>query len=255
MVPPPGGDGTWSDAAARRHSARPAILGEPHVVVGALERAGRAAVVLVAELLRQMLAQRAPAGDVQKLHPAADSEDGQIAGRALRARARSRTGRAPGRCRRSSSCSLGVVDTRVDVGAAREQQPRRSVSRASSGCSATAGIGGQEDGEAAGAVRSINVLLRQQRRGVVPHAPPCALPGRAHADHRSIHDGSLYVDIVRPLSRPASSRAVAGDRGRGRARRRSAATGCGGRARHHRADHRPRCGLPARRALRGHPAR
>ena len=56
-------------------------------MVGAVERADHAAVLVVAEALGQVLQERAAAGDVDQLHAAADPEHRQIA-RDRRARER-----------------------------------------------------------------------------------------------------------------------------------------------------------------------
>ena len=48
-------------------------------MVGAVEGAEHAAVLVVAEVLGQMLEQRAAAGDVDQLHAAADPEHRQVA--------------------------------------------------------------------------------------------------------------------------------------------------------------------------------
>ncbi len=47
-------------------------------MVGAVEGAGHAAVLVMAEPVGQMLKQRSAAGDVDQLHAAADPEHGQI---------------------------------------------------------------------------------------------------------------------------------------------------------------------------------
>ncbi len=49
------------------------------VVLGAVEGARHAAVLLVAEQLGQVLQQRAAAGDVQQLHAAADAQQRHVA--------------------------------------------------------------------------------------------------------------------------------------------------------------------------------
>ena len=54
-------------------------VGQPDVVVGAVEGARHAAVVLVADVVGQVLDQRPPARDVHQLHPAADAEQRDVA--------------------------------------------------------------------------------------------------------------------------------------------------------------------------------
>ena len=53
--------------------------GEADVVVGVLEAAQRAPVLLVTELLGQMLAKGPAEGDVDQLHAAADAEHRHVA--------------------------------------------------------------------------------------------------------------------------------------------------------------------------------
>ena len=101
---------------------------EAHVVVGAVERAARLQVVVVAEALRQVLVQRAAERDVQQLHAAADPEhrhlplDGAAHERELERVALGH--RVDGR-----RVELGAVAGRVDVGAADEHQPVDQVER------------------------------------------------------------------------------------------------------------------------------
>ena len=53
-------------------------LAQAHLVVGAVEGAGHAAMLVVAEALGQMLQQGAAAGDVDQLHAPADAEHRQV---------------------------------------------------------------------------------------------------------------------------------------------------------------------------------
>ena len=62
-------------AAHRPRGERP--FGEPHGVVA--EGPARVAMAIAAELVRQVLDQRPPAGHVQELHAAADAEDRHVA--------------------------------------------------------------------------------------------------------------------------------------------------------------------------------
>ena len=106
---------------SRPRRARRASRGAADVVVGVVERARRAAVVLVADGVGQVLDQRPAARDVHHLHAAADAEQRQVAlERAARQRELERValGHRPGRLR----MRLGAVGGRVDVGAAGEQQ-------------------------------------------------------------------------------------------------------------------------------------
>ena len=75
----PGGGGTWSRGELARGARGQRALAQPHVVVGAVEGADHAPVLLVAEALGQVLQQRAAAGDVDQLHPPADPQHRQVA--------------------------------------------------------------------------------------------------------------------------------------------------------------------------------
>src|SRR5438067_2142181 len=63
----------------RANGAATPIATKLHVVVGAVEGAQHAPVLVVAEALRQVLLERPPTGHVYELHPAADPEHGQVA--------------------------------------------------------------------------------------------------------------------------------------------------------------------------------
>ena len=164
-------------------------LRQADVVVGAVERAGRAAVVVVAEVLGQVLAQAAAEGDVDQLHAAADPQQRQVA-RQGAAREGHLEPVALGHGVDGLGVTLGVVDGGVDVGAADEHQAVDQVEDLV-GPLGQRRVGRQQDGEAAGAVGRVDVVARQQRGGVVPHAPAGALPCGADANNGPIHDGPL----------------------------------------------------------------
>ena len=100
--------------------------GQAHVVVGSLERARGAAVLLVAELVGQVLAEGPPEGHIDQLHPAADAEhrhvplDGAHGERELRAV-------ALGHQMVGRGMQVGSVRGGVDVVAAGEDQPVEQV--------------------------------------------------------------------------------------------------------------------------------
>ena len=99
---------------------------QAHVVVGALEAARGAAVLLVAELVGKVLAQRAAEGDVDQLHAAADAEHRHVAlDRA--AGERELDAVALGHGVVGLGMGLGAVGGGVDVVAAGEDQPVEQV--------------------------------------------------------------------------------------------------------------------------------
>ena len=142
----------------------------------------RAQVVVVAEALRQVLVQRAAERDVQQLHAAADAEhrdpsldraphERELERVALGHRVDASSGRAPrrswrGRCRRRRRASA-----------------RRRRSSASSGVGSTsAGSGASISAIPPARADRVEVVRRQQRRLLVPHAPLRALERGADAD-------------------------------------------------------------------------
>ena len=92
----------WTSSPAALAASEPATSVD--LVVGAVEGADHAAVLLVAEVVGQVLDQRAAAGDVDQLHPAADPEHRQVA-RDRRARERDfEARRARGPCPTVCGC-------------------------------------------------------------------------------------------------------------------------------------------------------
>ena len=155
---------------------------QPHVVVGVVERAERAAVVLVAEVVGQVLVERAAARDVHHLHAAADAEERHVAlHRPARERELERVAlrhRPGGRLVR-----LGAVARRVHVGAAGEQQAVDQVEQRF-GLLDRGRVGRQHQRDAAGALDGVDVAAREQHRLLVPDAPARALQRGAQPDHR-----------------------------------------------------------------------
>ena len=166
------------DLAGRARRER--AVREAHVVVGAVERARDAAVVLVADLVGEVLPERAAAGDVHDLHAAADAEE---AGCRARARARasaisnaSRSGRMP----LGHRVGLGAVGGRVDVGAAGQDQAVQDVEDSSG--SASAGVGRQHQRDPAGGLDGVHVVAVEEVGLRVPVAPAGSLDRGADAD-------------------------------------------------------------------------
>ena len=175
----PGGGATSCRAAPRRLRARRASPAQAHVVVGAVERAARAPVVVVAEALGQMLVERPAERDVHQLHAAADAEHREVAlDRAARERdlervaLRHRPFVSGWAARRSSAGSMSAPPTRISPS---------SRSRTSSGSPASAGPATHQR-QPAGALDRVEVLRGEQRGLLVPHAPPGALERGADAD-------------------------------------------------------------------------
>ncbi len=167
--------------------------GQAHVVVGAVEAARGPAVLLVAELVGQVLAERSAERDVDQLHAAADAEHGHVALdraggecelRACRARARGGGSRdvgrrrsTPGRCR----CR-------------RRGSARRSDRASRPGRASNSRSGGIITAMPAGALDRLDVAEREQRGVALPHAP--ARAGRARCRCRSPGAASL-IDSLR----------------------------------------------------------
>ena len=114
------------DPLAPRRPARRAMPGaSAHLVVAEGPRRC-ARWLVVADELRQVLVERAAAGDVEHLHPAADAEQRHVAlERAPRQRELEAVALGPGALR--LGVRLGAVAGRVDVGAAGEDQPVEQV--------------------------------------------------------------------------------------------------------------------------------
>ena len=144
---------------------------------------------LVAEIVRQVLAQRAAGRHVDELHAAADAEHRQPSregparqGRSRRRRAGGPRARPAGGARRRSR-------------AAPTSGPPISISpsmRSSSarGSSRQRRVGRHEHRHRAGALNGLDVVHRDERRGQVPHGPAGALHGRADADQRAVRRGA-----------------------------------------------------------------
>ena len=155
-------------------------LGEPDVVVGAVERARDAAVVLVADLVGEVLPERAAAGDVHDLHAAADAEQRDVA-----------LERAPGQCElervplgphaAGHRVGLGAVGGRVDVGAAGQDQAVQDVEHLV-GLGLGLGVGRQHERDPARGLDGVDVVAIEEVRLRVPVAPAGALDRGADAD-------------------------------------------------------------------------
>ena len=95
-------------------------------MVGAVERARGTAVVLVADLVGEVLPERAAAGHVHDLHAAADAEEGDVA--LERAPGQRDLERVPLRPHAAGHrVGLGAVGGRVDVGPAGQDQAVQHV--------------------------------------------------------------------------------------------------------------------------------
>jgi len=164
---------------------------QPDLVVGTLKRSRIATVVVMAVALGQVLQQRAAAGDVEHLHPAADPEERQIPlDRALGQRDLERV------ALRVDVDGRGVhglaVGGGVDVRAAGEDQAVEQVEQLV-GMLGRARIRRQQQRDAAGALDRVGVLTRQQMRRRVPDAPPRALQRRAQPDNWSVFGHVLHA--------------------------------------------------------------
>ena len=99
---------------------------ERDIVVGAVEGAGHATVLVVAVALGEVLVQRAAERDVHHLHPAADREHGQVAIE-RRAQQRDLEAVALGHGADRLGVRRGAVAGRIDVGSAGEDEPVEAV--------------------------------------------------------------------------------------------------------------------------------
>ena len=179
----PGGGATSSACTSSPRGARgQRAVGEPHVVVGVSNAPGDAPVVLVADVVGQVLDQRAAAGDVHHLHAAADAEERHVALQRARAPSASSNASRSGRvavCRRRA-----VAASRV--GAAGEQQPssRSSTRRGPR----RGGSGGSISAMPAGALHGVDVAAREQHRLARPSTLQRARSTRgAEPDDRRPH--------------------------------------------------------------------
>jgi hypothetical protein len=154
--------------------------GEADVVVGAVEGADHPPVVLVAEVVGEVLDERPAARHVEDLHAAADTEQGQPAGERL-AGERDLEVIALRDGAHGRGVGLGAVAGRVDVGAAREQEPVEQVEQPA-GVRGQRGIGRQDDRRAARRGDREHIGALQQDRLVVPDAPSRPLERPAQPD-------------------------------------------------------------------------
>jgi len=167
--------------------------GQADVVVGAVERADRPAVLVVAELLGQVLAQRAAVRDVHQLHPTADPEEREVA-RERAARERQLERVAVGVDVGRLHVLLGAVAGGVDVDAAREHQPVEQVEHLVRLLDQQP-VGREQQRHPAGALDGGDVARGQERGLLVPHAPTRPLVGGADSDDRaSVHDSKHSRD-------------------------------------------------------------
>ena len=157
--------------------------GEDDVVVVAVEGAEVAAVLLVADLVGEVLVQRAAERDVEQLHPAADAEHRHVAlDRAAGQRELDLVALGDGAARRgwgsapyidgSMSAAAGEDRTRRAGRAPRRVLDQRRVRR-------------DHQRQPAGALDLLDVLEREQRGAPVPGAPLGALERGADPDRRS----------------------------------------------------------------------
>ena len=155
---------------------------QPHVVVGAVEGPGVAAVLVVAVAVGEVLQQRAAGGDVHQLHPAAHAEQRHIA---LERAARERDLEAVALGNRAARLGMGrlPVACGVDVGPAGEDQPVDQVEHLV-GIVLERLVGRQHQGDASGALDRHYVGARQQVGLLVPHAPARSLQRGADPDDR-----------------------------------------------------------------------
>ena len=177
---------------------RERALGQDDVVVGAVEGAEHAAVLLVADTIGEVLQERAAAGDVDQLHPAADAQQRHVA-LDRRARERDLEGVALGHRVDGLRMRLLAVAGGVDVGAAREHQAVDQL-QPGLGLLDQHGVGREHHHQAAGALHGLDVAERQQRRVLVPDAPARALERGADADHRSSHAPHHRINASRTAS-------------------------------------------------------
>ena len=182
-------------------------LAQQDIMVGAVERADHAAMPTVTEQLGQVLQQRAAAGDVDQLHPPADPQHRQVpldrrAGQGDLERV------ALGHRVHGLRVRPLAVAAGVDVGAAGKHEPVDQLQR----LLRILGHGRvhcQHQREPASPLHRLHVVVRQQRRPQVPHAPAGPLQGRAHADHGTparvhrAHDTQALQPIGSPMRRPS----------------------------------------------------
>ena len=149
------------------------------------EDPGLDAVAIASEHVGEMGLERAAGGHVEKLHPPADPEQGQVALESavgesdLEAVAR-RVG--PGHAR----VWRRAVGERVDVRAAGEKHAVEDVEELV-GMLGDRVVRGQEERDPVGALHGVRVRAREHRRRVVPDAVAHVLDGGTEADDRASH--------------------------------------------------------------------
>ena len=173
----------WTTSPAVRAASEPSVQAD--VVVGAVEGARDAPVLVVAVALGQVLQQRAAGGDVHDLHPAADAQQRQVA---LERAAGERDLEVVALGHRAAGLRVGLlpVGRGVDVGAAGEDQPVEQVEDRV-GLVLERLVGRQHERDPAGALDGVDVGARQQVGLLVPHAPARALERGADADDGTGH--------------------------------------------------------------------
>ncbi len=159
------------------------------VMVGVVEAAGVAPVVLVSDEIGEVLVQRSAQRHVEQLHPAADAEHGHVA--LERAADERDLGLIPLRHRALRlRMRLGPIRRRVDIGAAGEDQAVEPVEH-------LVGVGDEDrirrdhHHEAADALDRGDVAPRQQGGALIPHPPPGELEARTDSDRRPNLDHAL----------------------------------------------------------------
>jgi hypothetical protein len=158
------------------------------IVVGAVEAAGRPAVVVVAEGLGQVLQERPSRRHVHELHPPADPEEGDVALQGPPHQG-DLAGVALGHGVLGLGVRLGGIGGGIDVGAPRQHQPVDQVEDRV-GILGQRGIRRDHEREPARALHGVDVGAGQQHRLLVPDAPLGALQGGADPDDGPVGHGS-----------------------------------------------------------------
>jgi hypothetical protein len=157
--------------------AQAALLRDGDAVIR--EEARLVAVPLVADLLRQVLDEVAPARHVQQLRAAADRQHGHVPReRALQERQLRAVAPRLRRVRRR--VRVGAVQTGVEIAAAREDHAVQAVERLRHGSVHR----GDHDGPSARGLDRVNVRHRDERRLLGPDAHLYPLGVRGDADER-----------------------------------------------------------------------
>ena len=173
----------WWDFVACDDLARGAggqrAVGQAHVVVGAVEAARVAPVLVVAVALGQVLQQRAARGDVHDLHAAADAQQRHVA---LEGAAGERDLEVVALGHGAASLGMGLrpVGRRIDVGAAGQDEPVEQVEDRV-GVVLRALVGRQQQREPAGALDGVDVGARQQDRPAGPRRSSARAPARCRS--------------------------------------------------------------------------